>query len=378
MLTHFKNTKLYQPDFAGDSDVIAAAGKVIAIGKNLEVPSSIGRTIDCQGKIMTPGFIDQHTHLIGAGGKNGFASMTPEIMLSDFISCGTTTAVGLLGTDASARSLKTLYAKTKALEIEGMSTYMHTGYFGIDPVTLTGSILEDILFIDKIIGCKVAICDERSSYPTETELLRHLRDVMVGGLTSGKGGVLHIHLGALDSKMDVLLEIVKKHQFPIRHISPTHVGRTKALFEQSLEFARLGGIIDVTTGASKYIEPWMSVMEAREKGISLDNISFSSDGHAGLTSKNGANRGYAKAPVSENLVQFRDLVQKGGIDISEALKPVTSTPAKNLSLANKGRIKVGGDADFCLFDEQLQICDVVAKGEVMMQDGEILIKGIFE
>ena len=112
MLTHFKNTKLYQPDFAGDSDVITAAGKVIAIGKNLEVPASIARIIDCKGKIMTPGFIDQHTHLIGAGGKNGFASMTPEIMLSDFISCGTTTAVGLLGTDASARSLKTLYAKT--------------------------------------------------------------------------------------------------------------------------------------------------------------------------------------------------------------------------------------------------------------------------
>jgi beta-aspartyl-dipeptidase (metallo-type) len=152
MLTLFKNTRLYQPAFAGESDVLTGAGKVLAIGKNLDFSPSLGKIVDCNGKIMTPGFIDQHTHLTGAGGKNGFASMTPEIMLSDFISCGTTTALGLLGTDASARSLKSLYAKAKALEIEGMSTYMHCGYFGIEPVTLTGSILEDMLFIDKIVG----------------------------------------------------------------------------------------------------------------------------------------------------------------------------------------------------------------------------------
>ena len=378
MLTLFKNTRLYQPAFAGESDVLTGAGKVLAIGKNLDFSPSLGKIVDCQGKIMTPGFIDQHTHLTGAGGKNGFASMTPEIMLSDFISCGTTTALGLLGTDASARSLKSLYAKAKALEIEGMSTYMHCGYFGIEPVTLTGSILEDMLFIDKIIGCKVAICDTRSSYPTETELLRHLRDVMVGGLTSGKGGILHIHLGNLNSGMDILFEVVKRHQFPIQHISPTHVGRTAALFEQAIEFARLGGIIDLTTGASQYTEPWKSVMEAKEKGISLDLISFSSDGHAGLTRKTDAGIQFIKAPVSENLTQFRKLVQQGGLDISEALKPVTSTPAKNLSLPQKGCIQVGSDADFCLFDDHLNLTDVVAKGQGMMEDGKIIVKGIFE
>jgi len=378
MLTLFKNTRLYQPAFVGETDVLTAAGKVVAIGKNLDISSASGTIVDCRNKILTPGFIDQHTHLIGAGGKNGFASMTPEIMLSDFISCGTTTALGLLGTDASARSLKSLYAKAKALEIEGMSTYMHCGYFGIDPVTLTGSILEDLLFIDKIIGCKVAICDTRSSYPNETELLRHLRDVMVGGLTSGKGGILHIHLGNLDSKMDVLFDIVQKHQFPIRHISPTHVGRTEALFQQSLEFARLGGIIDLTTGASQYTEPWKSVLEAKEKGISLDQISFSSDGHAGLSKKTENGIKFIKAPVSENLSQFRKLVLEGGIKLEEALKVVTSTPAKNLSLPNKGCVQVGADADFCLFDDKLNLTDVVAKGQVMMQDDEMIVKGIFE
>ena len=32
-------------------------------------------------KIVTPGLINQHTHITGVGGKHGFASITPEIIL---------------------------------------------------------------------------------------------------------------------------------------------------------------------------------------------------------------------------------------------------------------------------------------------------------
>ncbi|MCX6308117.1 MAG: beta-aspartyl-peptidase, partial [Bacteroidia bacterium] len=128
------------------------------------------------------------------------------------------------------RSLEGLYAKVKGLEQEGISAYMLTNYFGFPTRTMLGSVLEDMIFIDKVIGCKTAISDERASFPTVDELLKLLREVHVGGLTSGKGGILHIHLGALESRMDLLLDLVKIHHFPIRHISPTHVGRTKALF----------------------------------------------------------------------------------------------------------------------------------------------------
>jgi beta-aspartyl-dipeptidase (metallo-type) len=84
--------------------------------------------------------------------------------------------MGMLGTDGVTRSLQGLYAKTKALEQEGVSAYMLTSYFAYPPMTMLDSVLEDIIFIDKVIGCKIAISDERGSFPTENELLKLWRE----------------------------------------------------------------------------------------------------------------------------------------------------------------------------------------------------------
>lgn len=306
--------------------------------------------------------------------------MTPEVTLSELVACGTTTVVGLLGTDGTTRNIRTLYSKVKALEQEGLSAYMFCGYYGVDSVTITNGIQEDMIFIDKVLGCKIAISDIRSSYPTALELLRKLRDIRVGGFIGNKKGILHVHLGNLDTKMDPLFELVNTYKFPIEHISPTHVGRTKDLFDQAIEFAKLGGMIDITTGASKYTDPYKSVLYALEKGAAIDNITFSSDGHAGLTKfdDNGKQIGVKKAPIEQNLFEVVQLVKQGQVPIQDAFKIITSNPAKNLGLPNKGRIAVGADADFCAFDSELQVLDVFARGQKLMQDGKLLVKGSFE
>ena len=282
MLKILKNAHIYSPENLGKNDILIANDKILAIDTNLDSYASIAETYDFSGQIITPGLIDQHIHIAGAGGTSGFFSMTPEVHLSDLIACGSTTVVGLLGTDGKTRSIRTLYGKVKSLEQEGISAYMYCGYYGIDSVTITDSIQSDMIFIDKVLGCKIAISDIRSSYPTALELLRKVSEVRVGGSVANKKGILHIHLGNLDTKMDVLFELVQKHEFPIAHISPTHVGRTKELFEQAIEFAKLGGTIDITTGASKFTEPYKAVLMALENGAPLKNITFSTDGHAGL------------------------------------------------------------------------------------------------
>ena len=71
---------------------------------------------DLSGKIVTPGFIDQHVHITGGGGQAGYSSMVPEVQMSELIACGTTTVVGVLGTDGFVKELTTLYAKCKALD----------------------------------------------------------------------------------------------------------------------------------------------------------------------------------------------------------------------------------------------------------------------
>ena len=202
MLKLIKNAQLFTPKFLGENDVLIAGAKIIAIGDNLDQFSNDAEVWNAQGKMVTPGFIDQHIHISGAGGKDGFSSRTPDVDLKQLISCGSTTVMGLLGTDGTTRSLKSLFSKVKALNQQGVSAYMLCGYYGVESPTLTNDIQSDMIFIDPVLGCKIAISDIRSSYPTALELLRKLRDVRVAGSLANKKGILHVHLGNLDTKLD--------------------------------------------------------------------------------------------------------------------------------------------------------------------------------
>jgi len=375
-----KNTNLYSPKSLGKKDILISNGKIVAVDDEIVNHSVFSEVWDAKGAITTPGFIDQHIHVIGAGGKHGFASMTPQLQLGDLINCGTTTVVGLLGTDGSTRSIKTLFSKTQALNQEGITAYMYTGYYGLDKVYLMNSLQQDMIYIDSVIGCKIAISDIRSSYPSALELLRLLRNVRVGGMLAGKKGILHLHLGALSSKMDLLFEIIENYEFPIEHISPTHVGRTKDLFNQAITFAKMGGMIDITTGASKYTDPYKSVLYALDNNVSIDNMTFSSDGNAGLDKldKNNNLVGFKSAPFDKNFEEVINLHKLGGIPIEDALKLITSNPAKNLGLKNKGQVKVNSDADLCFLNSDLELHTVIANGKFMMQEGALVVKGSFE
>ena len=373
-----QNANIYAPEALGHKDILIGGGKILLVEDKIE-PHSHFTVWDAKGKTTTPGIIDQHIHVIGAGGKHGFSSMTPEIPMTDLISCGTTTVVGLLGTDGSTRGIKTLYAKCKSLEMEGISAYMYTGYFGLEPMHITTNVQDEMIFIDKVLGCKIAISDVRSSYPTDLELLHLLRQVRVGGLIAKKKGILHIHLGALNSKIDTLLRIVDEHEFPIENISPTHMGRTKPLLEEGIIFAKKGGMIDISTGGTNYTDPYKAALYALEQGASIDTITFSSDGNAGLDKKdeNGNLIGFRKAPFELNVVAAIELV-KSGLSITDAFKTVTFNPAKNLGLASKGKIAVGCDADLLFFDEQWGLQEVYAGGVQMMDSGIVIAKNSFD
>ena len=59
-------------------------------------------------------------------------------------------------------SEENLVSKAKALKEEGLSVYCLTGSYGYPSVTLTGDVKKDILFIDEVIGVKLALADHRA------------------------------------------------------------------------------------------------------------------------------------------------------------------------------------------------------------------------
>ena len=61
---------------------------------------------------------------------------------------------------------------------------------------MTGSVKADMLHLDLCIGCgELAISDHRSSQPSFEEVARIAAECHVGGIMTGKAGILHLHLG---------------------------------------------------------------------------------------------------------------------------------------------------------------------------------------
>ncbi len=139
-------------------------------------------------------------------------------------------------------------------------------------------------------------------------------------------------------------------------------------------------MIDITTGASKYTDPYKMVLHALDKNAPISNITFSTDGNAGLDKKDETGNliGFRRAPITTNLSETVALIKQGGLNPELAIKLITSNPAKNLGLANKGNISLGADADFCAFDSDWKLTDVFALGKQWMRDQENLMKPLFD
>ncbi len=359
-----KGGEVYAPEKLGKKDILIINNQIIAIGDSLSVSELSPTVIDVKGKIVCPGFIDQHVHITGGGGQFGFASFIPELFAEDLLAVGTTTVLGLLGTDGFVKELSTLYRKAKALDETGVTAFMLTSFYGLPEKTLCGSIAEDLIFIDKVIGCKLAISDDRSSFPTMHEILRLINQVRLGGFSSGKGGILHIHLGALESKIDDLLSIAEKYPTLISYISPTHCSRTQRLFSDCIKFAKAGGMIDISTGGTTFTNPHKAVQIALEEGVPLNNLTFSSDGRGGVKRENPATGEitYTPAPLDLNLKEMVNLVRNNILPLEGALRLITTNPAKNMKIKKKGALKPGYDADMVILSDQLEIDQVISMG----------------
>lgn len=234
MITIIKGATVYSPEFLGVKDVVLMAGKIASLEDNAEISWKNGeiQKIDGSDYLLTPGFVDPHVHILGGGGEGGCHTRAPEVRLSECIKAGSTTVVGLLGTDGYTRDMVGLLGKAKGLEEEGISTFIFSGCYRIPSVTITEDIIHDMIVVDKVLGPgEVAISDHRSAQPSLDEIKRLVADARVGGMISGKVGITHFHLGDGESKLDPLFQLLAETEIPITQMYPTHVSRNPELFQ---------------------------------------------------------------------------------------------------------------------------------------------------
>ncbi|MEO3680495.1 beta-aspartyl-peptidase [Rheinheimera sp. FR7-31] len=385
-----KNAELLAPHSIGKKDVVLAGNTIAAIGEDFNLAGSNlpVTVIDGKDYYLTPGFVDSLVHFIGGGGEGGFATRTPEMQLTDATLGGVTTAIGVLGTDATTRTFTNLLAKAHALETEGISTYCHTGSYEIPCRTLTGNITDDLILIDKFIGVgEIAISDHRSSQPTTDEIRKVAAAARVGGILSGKSGVVSVHMGAGERILQPIYQAVAGTELKLKQFYPTHMNRNRRVFEAGLEFATKSGVIDFTTSTTDFdlkhgeVAAAAALAEALAFGINAMQLTLSSDGNASLPIYNdeGELLGLQVGSVQSLYQSAREAVLTHKVALSDAICSITAAPAAVLGLKQKGRLAPQLDADLVLLRrDDLAIDSVIAKGKLLVQQGKALVKGTFE
>ena len=385
VLTLIKNAHVFAPDDVGVRHLLIGAGRILWIGDSepeLSVDGIIH--VDLCGRRVVPGFIDGHAHVTGGGGESGFSSRVPPVPLSRFTRAGVTSVVGVLGTDDTTRDTRALLAQTRGLREEGLGAWCHTGGYHVPPTTLTGSVRDDIVHLDPVIGVgEVAISDHRSSQPTLDEILRVASDAHVAGLITGKAGIVHLHLGDGERGLQMIRDALATSELPARVFNPTHINRRKALFEEAVALAERGCFVDITAfPVAEGEDAWaadVALQRYLDSGAPADHVTISSDGGGCLPVFN--DQGELTEMDIGNPQSLADTLKDlldGGAALERILPAFTSNVATLLRLHDKGHLAVNAAADLLVLDDEHRVTDVMLGGVWHVRDGQQRIFGQFE
>jgi beta-aspartyl-dipeptidase (metallo-type) len=339
-----ENGDVFTPAPRGKATIVVAGGRIEKIG-NVSAANDLRafdpEVVDASGCIVVPGLIDCHIHLIGGSGEKGFATATPAIAARELLDAGTTTVVGLLGTDTTTKTLPALLAKVKGLRDEGLNAKMWTG--GYDARTLTGSLRDDIVLIDEIIGAgELAIADRRGMHYDARSLARIASDCYIAGTLTGKAGVLHLHTGELREKLAIVRDVLE-FGVPAASLQPTHVNRNEALFAEAVELTKRGIAVDCDV-VEENLTKWLRLFDGDRSLLTI-----STDAPIGR--------------VASLLEQVREASRVWSTE--EALALATRNPARILKLRDVGEIAEGKRADLLLLDAKtLELRRVIAGGRI--------------
>ena len=361
MLTLIEGGRVYAPEPCGVRPVLLADGHVGKVGEidrgALERLGAEYEVIDARGCIVAPALIDPHVHLLGGSGETGFSTQTPEFFISELVQNGITTVVGTLGVDTTMKTMAGLLAKVKALKEHGLNAFCWTGGYDLPPASILGSVREDILFIDEVIGAgEIAISDTRALPPRAARAGARGRARARRRDAGAQGGA-----GARARGRDGLaagtpvVRVLDDFDVEADWFYPTHVERSEKLMGEAIHLAQKGGMPWTWTWWSATCTAGSLLARPRRPAAPAHR---SSD--ASITAP----------PLME---QLRDCVLNHGFALEQVLPLATRNTARILKLREKGELRKGCAGDILLLEEgSLEIVHVLSHGRFVVRDGQVV------
>ena len=364
------------------TDVLINNGKIVAIG-TFNAKDTVGaKVIDATGKHLTPGIIDEHSHIAISGGVNeGTQSNTAEVRIGDVInsediniyrqlSGGVTAAQLLHGSANSIGGQSALIKLRWGLEPEQMKIQNTEGFIkfalGENVKQSNWGDKETIRFPQTRMGVEQVYYDaftRAKEYKKEMEEYAKLSTKLRASTPSPRR----------DLELDAIVEILDKKRFitchsyvqseinMLMHVGDS-MGFTVNTFTHILEGYKVADKIKKHgAGASTFSDWWAYKFEVND-AIPYNASLMNSMGVLTAINSDDAEMGRRlNQEVAKSL-------KYGGMSEEDALKMITLNPAKLLHIDKfTGSIKVGKDADVVLWSDNP--LSIYAKVEKTFVDG---------
>lgn len=378
-----KNATVWTMEEGGvleNADVLVQNGKIAQVGKGLAAPSG-AVTIDGTGKHLTPGIIDEHTHIALSGVNEATEAVTAEVRQEDAIDSEDSDIYRQLAGGVVAAQL----LHGSANPIGGQSALIKFRW-GASPQELL------IQGADKYIKFALGENVKQSNRPPSSNIRfpqtrMGVEQVMVDAFTRAReyeqawksynGLSAKARASAAkprrDLELDALVEILNKQRFISCHsYVQSEINMMMKVAEQFnfnvntfthiLEGYKLADKMAAHgAGGGTFADWWQYKYEVREAipyNAALMKL-------AGVTVAINSDDAEMARRLNQEAAKS---IKYAGMDEISALAMVTINPAKLLHLDHRmGSIKVGKDADLVLWSDHP--LSIYAKPEKTMVDG---------
>ncbi|MCS3796030.1 amidohydrolase family protein [Niastella sp. OAS944] len=368
-----------------NTDVLIKNGKIAQIGKNL--PEAGAKVIDATGKFVTPGIIDEHSHIAAFSINEGAQSVTSEVRIADNlnpedINIYRQLSGGVTSSHILHGSANTIGGQTQLIKLRWGVNDEELKFKGADPF-IKFALGENVKrttsqnnnrFPDTRMGVEEVMMD---AFTRACEYEKGCKESEAATATPKKKGAATTTTTAApvrrDLELDALVEIMNKKRFITCHsyvqseITATMRVAEKFNFRVNTFTHILEGykVADKMkthgANASTFSDWWAYKTEV------TDAIPY----NASIMQRVGLNVciNSDDAEMARRLNQeAAKSVKYGGMSEEDAFKMVTLNPAKALHVDEKvGSLKAGKDADVVVWSDNP--LSIYAKAEKTIVDG---------
>ncbi len=384
-----KNATVWTSEKEGilqNTDVLLKAGKIAAIGKNLSEPNA--KVIDGTGKHVSPGVIDEHSHIAAASINEGAQSVTSEVRIGDNLnpddiniyrqlSGGVTTSHILHG------SANTIGGQTQLIKLRwgaddaGLKFKNWDGFIKFalgENVKRSAATQGNTRYPDTRMGVEQVLVDaftRAKDYKKEWDNYNSEKEK----LTKAKKPLTGLNPPRRDLELDALVEIMDRKRFITCHsyVQSEITGLIEVADKMGFKVNTFTHILEGYKVADKMLKHGANASTFSDWWAYKVEVEDAIPYNAAIMHKVGLNVAINSddAEMARRLNQEAAKTMKyGGLSPEEALGLVTINPAKMLRVDDRvGSIKVGKDADVVIWSDSP--LSIYAKSLYTIVDGTV-------